>query len=305
MRTIPPYRACPCEQHSTLQISQDGLHCLACGQYFETVDGVLDLLMGERFDDEQCDCMWSNEEVTGRFLSQNYLDPLLKHLFDNRLDNALRILSIGCGVGSDVEALNELGYEACGVDAGSRAKYWMRRQWPDRYYLANGKHLPFADESFDVVLMGCVIPHIGVVGDTQTTTLDYLEQRQRAAREMRRVVKKGGYMLISSPNRLCPLDFFHRSRHDAHMPRLHSRQEPFLLSVDDYAMLLREDGDCQHIKVLPLRGYWGFFSSSRYLLGRILQLPVRFYFNQFMSWQWTSKLRSTGLNPWLILLVQR
>ena len=81
--------------------------------------------------------------------------------------------------------------------------------------------------------------------------------------------------------------------------------EDFLLSVDDYAHLLHLGRAPTSVEVLPLRGYWGFYSSSRYLLGRILQIPVRWYFNEFMSWQWTKPLRATALNPWLILYFRK
>jgi hypothetical protein len=122
---------------------------------------------------------------------------------------------------------------------------------------------------------------------------------------MNRVTQRGGLMVVTSPNRLCPVDFFHRADVAKHTPRFHSRKESFLLSVQDYAELLQVGSQCKSIEVLPLRGYWGFYSSSTYLLGRILQIPVKFYFNQLMSWRMTRWLRSTGFNPWLILLVRR
>jgi SAM-dependent methyltransferase len=249
--------------------------------------------------------MWCNEENTGRHLSANYVIPLLREQFPDRDPASVRILSIGCGVGSDVEALNDAGYQAYGIDAGNRSEFWARRSFPDRYFLANAKYLPFEDASFDVIMMGCVLPHIGVGDDTYVAQPGHKEERELAANEMIRVTQPGGMMLVTSPNRLCPVDFFHRADVAKHTPRFHSPNESFLLSVGDYAKLLKIGSQCRSIDVLPLRGYWGFYSSSTYLLGRILQMPVRFYFNHLMSWRITKWLRSTGLNPWLILLVRR
>lgn len=303
-QTLQP--VCPCDAHGALSPEDDALVSHCCARRYHAQGATWDFILGERFNDEPCECMWCNEEKTGRHLVENYMGPLLARWFPADVPRAqIRILSIGCGVGSDVEALNELGYSAYGIDAGNRAGYWSRRSWPERYFLANAKSLPFADASFDVILMGCVLPHIGVGDDTYEAQPGYRQARQQAADEMLRVTRPGGILLLSSPNRKCPVDFFHRADVRSHMPRLHSVKEAFLLSVEDYADLLAVGERCEPIEVLPLRGYWGFYSSSTYWLGRILQMPVRFYFNQLMSWRWTAFLRRSALNPWLILQVRK
>lgn len=302
---VGPLLACPCDEHSTLEAVGDNLVCSSCQATYHQENGCWDLIRGERFNDEKCECMWCNEESTGRHLSENYVIPLLRKELAGRNPADVRILSIGCGVGSDVEALNNAGFQAYGIDAGNRSEFWARRSFPERYFLANAKYLPFSTGSFDVILMGCVLPHIGVGDDTYTAQPGYAEERELAAQEMIRVTARGGRMIVSSPNRLCPVDFFHRENVASHMPRLHSRSESFLLSVADYARLLKVGQECKSIEVLPLRGYWGFYSSSTYLLGRILQMPVRFYFNHLMSWRWTRPLRTTGFNPWLIMQIKR
>jgi SAM-dependent methyltransferase len=298
---------CPCEQRTATVLARQGecYECSACGKTFPRTGASWDLLLGERFNDEKCECMWSNEETTGRHLVFNYVGPLLAQSFPDRDPSTLRVLSIGCGVGSDVEALNELGYVAYGVDAGNRAEYWARRRWPDRYFMANARFLPFEAGTFDVIVMGCVLPHIGVGDDTYEARPEHVEQRREAADEMLRVTRKGGMLLLSSPNRRCPVDFFHRKDVRNHLPRLHSPSEDFLLSVDDYARLLRVGTDAKSIEVLPLRGYWGFYSSGRYLIGSLLRIPVRWYFEQVLSWKWTAFLRRSAFNPWLILKVER
>lgn len=296
----------PADSSTPLQAEGDKLLCPVTGKAYEQDNGCWDLIEGERFHDEYCECMWCNEESTGRHLSDNYVVPLLKREFAGRDPGTLKILSIGCGVGSDVEALNEAGYIAHGIDAGNRSQFWARRKFPDRYFLANAKHLPFDTASFDVILMGCVLPHIGVGDeDSYVAQPGHEEERQQAADEMVRVTREGGQMVITSPNRLCPLDFFHRADVRKHTPRWHPRDEDFLLSADDYRRLLKVGDACNSLDVLPLRGYWGFYSSSTYLLGRILQMPVRFYFNHLMSWRITHWLRETWMNPWLIMQVKR
>jgi SAM-dependent methyltransferase len=291
--------------HARFEHTQTAMTCVKCRQSFSLNGTFPDLLIGERFEDDICECLWSNEEDTGRFLSNSYLAPLFGRLQQKTGQSQPKVLSIGCGVGTDVEELCNHGFDAYGIDSGNRARFWERRKQPERYAVANAKYLPFEDESFDFIVMGCVLPHIGVGNDTYITEPDYTEQRAKTASEMVRVTKKGGYLVVSSPNKTCPVDFFHRRSVSNHMPRLHWPWENFLLSLSDYKNLFLKDHGCERIDVLPLKGYWGFFSSSKYLLGKILQIPVRFYFNKILSWAALSFIRKTALNPWLILLIKK
>jgi len=201
---LPEGVVCPCERHGRLSATPDGAVCEACGRHFHCASEVWDLLIGERFDDEACECMWCNEEDTGRHLVANYLAPELRRRFPDRDPASLRVLSIGCGVGSDVEALNELGFAARGIDAGNRSAYWARRKRPHTYFLANAKNLPFADGYFDVVMMGCVLPHIGVGDDTYVTRPGAAAERQQAADEMLRVTASGGALVREQPEPALP-----------------------------------------------------------------------------------------------------
>jgi SAM-dependent methyltransferase len=296
--------ACPKCGGAPLVAAAESLACAGCDSRFPIEDGIPDLLVGERFHDESgCD-VWENEEKTGRFLATSYLAPLIERLFGDRDPAGLRVLSIGCGVGSDVEVLGSRGYEAYGADAGGRPQLWRRRSFPERFYFANAKHLPFRSETFDFVFLCCVIPHIGVVGDTYETTPDHAAQRQAAWDEALRVLKRGGHILLSAPNKRCPLDLFHRKFHWVHLPRVHSPWETFLLSVDEYREQLVVRGGCRDFEVLPLEGYWGFFISSGYWFGRLLQAPIRLLF-KLMSWESTRWLRGTFLNPWLVVRAQK
>lgn len=295
---------CPRCGASPLGESGEAMTCPACEAVFEIDDGIPDLLVGERFaDDTGCD-VWENEEQTGQYMVTNYLLPLLARLFPDREPSSLRILSIGCGVGSDVEILGRKGYEAYGIDAGGRPQLWRRKSHPERFFFANAQYLPFQPEQFDFVFLSCVIPHIGVSDDTYEMEPGWEENRQLAWDQALRVLKRGGHIMLSSPNRRCPFDLFHRKFHWVHLPRLHSPSEPFLLGVSDYERQLVERGGCRDFEVLPVNGYWGFFISSGYWLGRLLQAPIRLLFN-LMSWDSTRWLRRTWLNPWLVVRAQK
>ena len=290
--------------HGALRAGDESWKCLSCAKEFETVHGYPDLTLGERFDDEPSCDVCSNEARTGQFLAESYLLPLLARLFQARDAGTVRVLSVGCGVGSDVDALAARGFDAWGVDPGNRSAAWRLRRDPERYVLGNALHLPFPAQSFDMIILGCVIPHIGVIGDTYVTTPDYAAKRERAMQELGRVVRPGGYIMLSSPNRLCPLDLFHRNGLRSHRPRLHAPSESFLLSFGDYRRLLAKEAGCGSVKLLPVRNYWGFFSSSSYGLGRLVQIPVRLYFD-LLSWRPIRWILASPFNPWLVVLAKK
>lgn len=287
-----------------LRQAGQGWRCDQCARGYPSVGRFPDLTTGERFEDDPAAEVCDNEARTGRFLAEAYLAPLLERLFGGRPPASIRVLSVGCGVGAEVEALNERGFESWGLDAGNRSRAWMQRRHPDRYVLGNALCLPFTRDSFDLVVLGCVIPHIGVVKDSYVTTPDFVEKRERAVLEVVRVTRAGGYVMLSSPNRLCPIDCFHRHGRLSHLPRLHKTSEPFLLSFGDYRRLMVDRALCEDIGLLPIRNYWGFFTSSSYCWGRLLQMPVRLYFD-LLSWKPLKWMLRSPLNPWLVVLARK
>ena len=295
--------ACPNCQ-GRLRSESAGLVCEACGHSFSQDNGIPNLLMTEPFEDDAEEDRWLNEEKTGAFLTESYLIPLIEGLYSGRAPSSIRILSIGCGVGRDVEVLSQAGYDPYGIDAGRRTDFWARRVCSDRFFLAGAQKLPFQSEQFDFTFMNCVLPHIGVVGDSQDLKSDFEAQRWAAVQETIRVIKPGGYIMVANPNRLCPLDLFHRPKDHVHIPRMHAPNEPFLQSYGDLRRYFVERGGCESIRTLPLENYWGFFISSGYGVGRILQRAVKGYFS-VLSWKGLAFLRPTLLNPWLVVLVRK
>ena len=292
-----PIRAvCPfC--HSALLFRQALIVCTQCGERFDYRDGFPDLIVGGRFDDDIGEGQTRYEEQSNEWLSRRYLIPTLRRLLKDVARP--RVLSLGCGTGVDIDLLAADGFDIVGIDCGNRTDVWPARTCRERLCLANGKHLPFASGSFDAVYCGCVFPHVGVDGDSNRVRPDYREERLAIAREMGRVLKRGGHAMVSSPNRLFPLDIFHGRSPDQPFPRLNAPWNPFLLSAADYRRLFWAAG-CGSVRLLPVKGYWGFIRMKQRLAGRIMAFPVETIFNA-VSTEALRALRGSAINPWLVM----
>lgn len=299
--TPPVELACPACR-APLRACANGATCEACGHSFGRADGFLDLIVGERFDDPSDDALLCYEEQSNRDLTLNYWIPLFRHLWP-ATTRAPRVLSVGCGTGVDVELLHEAGFDSVGIDCGNRVQVWPRRTAPERLLMANGKHLPFQNASFDAVFCGCVFPHVGVVGDSATTAPDCEQQRARLAAEMGRVLRPGGRIVVASPNRWFPLDIFHGRKAGSYKVRINLPTQRFLLSLGDYDRLFRASG-CGPAVALPVEGYWGFIRSRHSLRGYLLGLPVRFVF-WLVSRPAFAFLRPSPIVPWLVVMAQK
>ena len=102
-----------------------------------------------------------------------------------------RILDIGCGVGAFVRRLREFSPSVAGFDVDRERVVEGGEQVPG-LALAVGEHLPYADDTFDVVLLHEVLEH---VTDDQATL-----------QETQRVLAPGGKAVIFCPNRLYPFE---------------------------------------------------------------------------------------------------
>lgn len=277
----------------------ESIECGQCGSRYTRVNGFPDLIEGGRFDDDADSARSTYETTSNDYLAKNYLLPT----FRRRLAGIRtpRILSLGCGVGIDVDLLTEEGWDTIGVDCGNRTLEWPSRRHPERLYLANGKSLPFEDHSFDLVYCGCVFPHIGVEGDSNKVLPNYYDERLQMAKEMTRVLRPGGSIMVSSPNRMFPVDIFHGRDENHPLPRWNPPSSRFLLSAGDYRRLFGEAG-CTGFALQPVTNYWGFVRKGRSWKGRLVTLPVRSVFN-LVSTDAFRFLRGSFISPWLVMMM--
>ena len=292
---LPVPLVCP-TCHGSLRFQNETLICGKCAGEYPLQDGFLNLIVGPRFDDALPESEVPFEEACGIETTRNYWLPLFRATWPGQ---APVVLSVGCGVGSEIAELVLNGIDSVGVDCGNRVRAWIRRRYPTRLLLANGLRLPFPGQSFDGVFCGCVFPHVGVKGDSFDVESDYLQQRLQLALEIARVLKPGGKLFAASPNRRFPLDLFHRQQAGTLRPRWNSPQDPFLLSLADYGAMFQKAG-YDTVASLPPSGYWHFNRTRRTWKGRVLAIPVRFLF-RLNGLSAHSAVRASALAPWLVV----
>ncbi len=105
--------------------------------------------------------------------------------------NGMRILDVGCGLGTYVKKLRAFSEDVYGVDIDPD-KVAQAQEELQHIHLAPAEKLPFPDAYFDVVLLHEVLEHV-------------TDDRQ-AVLEAYRVAKVGGRLVVFVPNRLYPFE---------------------------------------------------------------------------------------------------
>jgi len=125
------------------------------------------------------------------------------------------ILDVGCGVGMYLQAMRAFSERVYGVDIDTE-RAAQAHQLLSHIVIAPAEQLPFAQGSFDMVLLHEVIEHV--------------EDDRKVIREAYRVLASRGRMIIFAPNRLYPLEthgVFWRGRyHFGNVPLINWLPDP-------------------------------------------------------------------------------
>lgn len=149
---------------------------------------------------------WMGEERFEALVRSKVRSPALQKRHISFLESTLgsleglSVLDLGCGEGGFVVALREKGARVVGVDLSMDALEIARVQLLARPSLGNpgilgqveGHHLPFPDDTFDLV--------------TSVDTLEHIPDLPGFFREVNRVLKKGGRFYANTPNRHWPYE---------------------------------------------------------------------------------------------------
>ena len=244
----------------------------------------------------------------GRAVFERYLASML----DSHA--RLRILDVGCGVGTSVTALLEGGFDAYGIDLPSLTPFWAAAgNSRDRFFGATATQLPFADNSFDFVYSFGVIEHIGTVNGHCTLAPDFRQQRELYAREILRVTRPGGRIVIACPNKAFPIDIQHGPGDEIQQAgplrsflfaktgmNLHKTWGRYhLLSYGEVRKLFGLENGGRRMTALPLRNYFQF---GRFKSGFLRPLkPVAEFWVDHVP----EAVRSSFLNPYVMAEIRK
>ncbi|WP_287155619.1 class I SAM-dependent methyltransferase [Candidatus Solincola tengchongensis] len=187
---------------SGLEISPNGAACSGCGAGFGEVNGLPDLLPPDVHPLVASEREHYTEKVD-YYLRMHATwcgSPFYRHYHTAFLDDLRRlppgslILETGCGLGNDGLELLRSGYRLVETDVSPGQLAEARRlhhgegfEDASFHLLADATRLPFADASFDGMLM--------------VASLHHLPEPGKALREARRVLRPGGLLVLGTePN---------------------------------------------------------------------------------------------------------
>ncbi len=105
----------------------------------------------------------------------------------------IRCLDFGCGTGLFQSQLEIVFPQVFGLDPSFGSLSKVARNFRGHVVQASGQNIPFSDETFDIVVVCCVLHHVP------------LEIRSIVVSECRRVLKRGGRIIVFEHNPWNPL----------------------------------------------------------------------------------------------------
>lgn len=231
------------------------LVCRGCGREFERDSGIPLLLPSASLGstEERQHALYAAvaheyDDVFPRHVAEHYIDKrtgLVKAL----LPLGGLVLDVGCGTGQLGAAIASEGFDVFGVDLSASMVARARERGLAGTYSAVTTALPFADDAFDLALT--------------VATLHHLETPERVAttvREMGRVVKRGGFVVLWDHNPANPYwpILMKRVPQDSGDERLVPRAE-LLADVRDAGLAVHRafrSGFTPDFLPAPLAGVW-------------------------------------------------
>jgi SAM-dependent methyltransferase len=151
------------------------------------------------------------EKIGSAAQAERYVNRLIKKHFVGRPASSIRVLDVGTGQGFAVKALRNLGYDAWGLEPGGRlddAEPGVR-PFIYRVYSQDLLNQHPEIERFDFIFSSGVVEHVGTTDGNSDLVENYREYRKVFMESQLSLLRVGGILCVTGPNRLFPFDFQH------------------------------------------------------------------------------------------------
>jgi SAM-dependent methyltransferase len=217
-----------------------------------TPEGLRAKQFGAVADAAYWDALWDGRRVDYGPAIRGHLPRQLRRTFGSRVAPSARVLEAGCGPAYFTVALRALGYEAVGLDWGSRTVERVRSQFPD-IDVRHGdvRDSPFPDGYFDAVYSPGVCEH-------------FEDGPDAVLADAYRVLRAGGLAFVSTPH----LNALRRRRWQRHSGSpSHTAFYQYLFTSDGMKHTLERIG-YEVIEITPY-ATWATFALEWSILGAV------------------------------------
>jgi ubiquinone/menaquinone biosynthesis C-methylase UbiE len=134
--------------------------------------------------------LWTGERLVTSIFNENSLEHLHRYSLVMEYGQEKRILDIACGEGYGSMLLSTVASEVVGADISLDAIQHARRKYIKdnlKFIVSSADAIQCENESFDIVV--------------SFETIEHLNKHEEMLLEIKRVLKKGGILIISSPDK--------------------------------------------------------------------------------------------------------
>ena len=161
-----------------------GLEALVARLAMSTSTNIINPSLPQEMQQHTYSIMYRVEEshwwfVGRRKILSSFVERIVKNLPERP-----EILDVGCGTGANLEMLSQFG-SAEGVDVSTEALEFCRARGLNNVRRGEAEHLPYDDNSFDLV--------------TGLDVVEHLDNDVAGLKEMRRALRPGGCALLFVP----------------------------------------------------------------------------------------------------------
>lgn len=160
---------------------------------------------------------FTGERFTPECVREIWYEHVHRYVFARGLVEGLDVLDAACGEGYGSALLSTVAASVTGVDVSTEAIEHAKKRYSGDslvFRAADCLELPFDDHAFD-----CIVSF---------ETLEHLEDHDGLMREFRRVLKPGGFLLVSSPDKAIYTDRY-KNDNAFHLRELYRDQFEALL----------------------------------------------------------------------------